>query len=124
MKYIPHDVDAATDPKCDILIDECGMEGYGRFWRLVELMARSSHGFVDLAARGQRTMTARALRMEPDGLDAFLGFLADIGLVDAEALERDHVTSDAFLRRREASMAAYESGKQGGRPPKKGRSKG
>ena len=36
--YFSHDADAAQDPKCSLLIYEMGNEGYGCFWRLVELL--------------------------------------------------------------------------------------
>lgn len=34
--YFPHDSNAQDDPKCMLLIDQMGMEGYGIFWALIE----------------------------------------------------------------------------------------
>src|SRR5690606_518534 len=34
--YFSHDSNAQDDPKCMILIDQLGMEGYGIFWALIE----------------------------------------------------------------------------------------
>ena len=34
--YFPHDANSQDDPKCMMLIDEMGMEGYGIFWALIE----------------------------------------------------------------------------------------
>lgn len=34
--YFSHDANAQDDPKCMILIDQLGMEGYGIFWGLIE----------------------------------------------------------------------------------------
>lgn len=34
--YFPHDSNAAGDPKCIVLIEELGLEGYGIFWVLIE----------------------------------------------------------------------------------------
>ena len=34
--YFSHDANAMNDPKCMLLIDQLGMEGYGIFWGLVE----------------------------------------------------------------------------------------
>lgn len=34
--YFSHDANAHDDPKCMILIDQLGMEGYGIFWSLIE----------------------------------------------------------------------------------------
>lgn len=34
--YFSHDANSQDDPKCMILIDQLGMEGYGIFWALIE----------------------------------------------------------------------------------------
>ncbi len=34
--YFPHDMNAQDDPKCVMLIEQLGMEGYGIFWGLIE----------------------------------------------------------------------------------------
>lgn len=36
--YFPHDCNAKDDPKCVLLIEQLGLEGYGTFWVLVETL--------------------------------------------------------------------------------------
>jgi hypothetical protein len=36
--YFPHDSNAKDDPKCMLLIDQLGLEGYGIFWILIETL--------------------------------------------------------------------------------------
>ena len=36
--YFPHDSNAKDDPKCIMLIEELGLEGYGIFWALIETL--------------------------------------------------------------------------------------
>ena len=36
--YFAHDSNAKDDPKCMLLIDQLGLEGYGIFWVLVEIL--------------------------------------------------------------------------------------
>lgn len=36
--YFPHEYNAKDDPKCERLIWEMGMEGYGMFWTLLEVL--------------------------------------------------------------------------------------
>lgn len=36
--YFSHDANAMSDPKCMLLIEQLGMEGYGMFWGLVEIL--------------------------------------------------------------------------------------
>ena len=38
--YFPHECDASSDPKTSRIIRELGMEGYGVFWRLLEILYR------------------------------------------------------------------------------------
>lgn len=124
MKYLQHDVDASEDPKCAALIDELGVEAYGRYWLLLEVMARASSPCIDLTRRGARAALQRALRTDAEGLMGFLHDLADFGLIAADRLEAGMVESDSFCRRREEMQANFENGKKGGRPPKKGGVKG
>lgn len=119
LTYLRHDVDAGCDPKCIALIAEHGMESYGRWWLLLETMARSSDGFIDLSKPGQERMLVRTLWLgDVDDLRAYLLTLADLGLVDAGMLEGGKVMSNSFLQRRDEMIAAYENGKKGGRPKK------
>ena len=36
--YFPHDSNAKDDPKCMMLIEQLGLEGYGIFWILIETL--------------------------------------------------------------------------------------
>lgn len=36
--YFSHDANAKDDPKCVLLIEQLGMEGYGIFWMLIETL--------------------------------------------------------------------------------------
>lgn len=36
--YFTHDSNAKDDPKCALLIDQLGMEGYGIYWMLIEVL--------------------------------------------------------------------------------------
>jgi hypothetical protein len=42
--YFSHDANSQDDPKCMVLIDQLGMEGYGIFWALIEKL-RSASGY-------------------------------------------------------------------------------
>ena len=39
--YFSHDANSQDDPKCMLLIDQLGMEGYGIFWALIEALANA-----------------------------------------------------------------------------------
>jgi len=42
--YFTHDYNARHDPKCKALINKYGIEGYGRFWIIIENL-RESRGY-------------------------------------------------------------------------------
>lgn len=41
--YFSHDANAQDDPKCMLLIDQMGMEGYGIFWALIERLRNETN---------------------------------------------------------------------------------
>ncbi len=41
-RYFPHDSNAQHDPKIKALIKKYGMEGYGRYWVIIETLRDSS----------------------------------------------------------------------------------
>lgn len=43
--YFPHDSNAKDDPKCVLMIEQLGMEGYGIFWMLIETL-RDQPGYT------------------------------------------------------------------------------
>ena len=48
MDWFKHDTDAASDPKLMKLVMQHGWEGYGIWWRLVEILAAESDGQLTL----------------------------------------------------------------------------
>ena len=47
--YFSHDANAMNDPKCMMLITQLGMEGYGIFWGLVELLRQQPNYRMSLS---------------------------------------------------------------------------
>jgi hypothetical protein len=50
--YFSHDANAQDDPKCMILIDQMGMEGYGIFWALIEKLRNEKDFKLPLVITG------------------------------------------------------------------------
>lgn len=63
--WFPHDSNARDDPKCSLLIDQLGLEGYGIYWVLVETL-RDQPGYryplslIPVLARKYNTTTEKA----------------------------------------------------------------
>lgn len=50
--YFSHDANAQDDPKCMLLIDQMGMEGYGIFWGLIEKLRSEASYKLPLSVTG------------------------------------------------------------------------
>lgn len=60
-RYFPHDSNAKDDPKCVLLIDDMGMEGYGIYWMLIEVLREQpdySYPIVNAMALARRYNTS------------------------------------------------------------------
>ena len=83
MAFFPHDTNASQDIKLELLLDEYGMEGYGRWWRLCELLGAADGHKIEMGNARVAKIVARNLMFESTGdLIEFVRELADLGLVD------------------------------------------
>ncbi|MDY4534165.1 MAG: DUF4373 domain-containing protein [Tractidigestivibacter sp.] len=98
MLFFPHDADSASDVKCRRLILRLGYEGYGRWWRLCELMASATGHAVPCATEEDRMLLCDELRCDEDGLSALLDALADLGLVPGDVLAEGHIASERMTK--------------------------
>lgn len=128
MAFFSHDSHAASDIKCRRLIRRFGMEGYGRWWLLCELLAAAEGHSLPFGDDEDALILAETLRFSGGGsfderiaLDEcrkFVEGLVDIGLLS--------VTPDGGIEsERMTRNAAYfgknrANGAKGGRPRKKG----
>ncbi|MEG0015758.1 MAG: DUF4373 domain-containing protein [Gordonibacter sp.] len=82
LKYFSHDSHAAEDTKCRRLLRRCGMEGYGRWWRLCELLAAEEGHHLSVADMEDEELLAESLFFDgPYELEGFLDTLTDCGLI-------------------------------------------
>lgn len=44
--YFPHDVNAIQDPKMMCLLSECGLEGVGIYWIIIEILHQQPEGLI------------------------------------------------------------------------------
>ena len=83
MPWFKHDAGAAYDIKCKRLLRRLGMAGYGRWWRLCEIMA-STHGHMpSVETEEDAEIIADELQLASvDELMQFLITLSDVGLIE------------------------------------------
>ena len=63
--YFTHDANALDDPKCMLLVEQLGMEGYGIFWALVEKLRQQADCRLPLALISRWYAQINALKLAP-----------------------------------------------------------
>lgn len=117
MKYFSHDSNAAQDIKCRRLLRRLGMEGYGRWWRLCELLAATDGHKLGIETEEDAEIIAEELHLDGHGeLMEYLRVLADVGLIHMDG--DGGVWSERMMTNAEYFGKLRANGKRGGRPRK------
>jgi hypothetical protein len=77
LPYFEHDNNASLHPKMKALISKYDHAGYGKFWILNEMIARSPGAYIDISKKINKLDLANELRLSENELDDFLNFLSD-----------------------------------------------
>lgn len=101
LPYFEHDNNASLHPKMKALISKYDHAGYGKFWILNEMIARSPGAFFDISRKVNKLDLANELRLSENELDDFIGFLSDpeIDLINIQdgIITTDRVT-ESFMK--------------------------
>lgn len=117
MKYFSHDSNAAQDIKCRRLLRRLGMEGYGRWWRLCELLAATDGHKLSIEMEEDAEIIAEELHLDGhQELMKYLQVLVDVGLIHMPG--DGYVWSERMLTNAEYFGKLRANGKRGGRPRK------
>lgn len=111
--WVKHEARNAADPCIAQLIAQAGFEGYGRYWRLIELLADSpEHALPKVGERAFRRFQI-GLRFEDE--ESFAGYLETLAALDLIERSEDGRCRipliDATAMKLEAARA---NGKKGG----------
>ena len=126
MAFFPHDSNASSDIKCRKLVRRFGVEGYGRWWLLCELLAATSGHALPAGTEEDVYVIAEALRFQTSAFDdvravsdcrVFLDALVEIGLVCVT--DEGEVYSPRMMRNGEYFGRQRHNGSKGGRPRKR-----
>ena len=122
MLYFSHDADAATDIKCKKLVKRFGMEGYGRWWRMCELMAGTEgHALCVETPEDAEILAEELLFEELSECMLFLEQLKEIGLIRMPG--NGTLYSESLIRRSYYFGKKRAAGRKGGKASKKGKNK-
>lgn len=117
MKYFSHDSNAAQDIKCRRLLRRLGMEGYGRWWRLCELLAATDGHKLSIETEEDAEIIAEELHLDGQHeLMDYLQVLVDVGLIHMPG--DGSVWSERMLTNAEYFGKKRAAGRKGGRSVK------
>jgi hypothetical protein len=91
MKWLKHETDAANSEKLEALIDKHGFEGYGRYWRIMEIVAERMDNSDRYHAEYPENFWLKQLKIRRPLL---LQFLADIELLFDIKVIRSNLQAD------------------------------
>lgn len=91
-RYFKHDANARHDPKIKALINKYGIEGYGRFWIIIEMMREATHYkledklyVMDALAEEMKCTSEQAKNLMEDCVLIFELFTKDNGFYYSES---------------------------------------
>lgn len=117
LKYFSHTAHAAEENESRRLLRRCGYEGYGRYWRLCELMAAAEGHALDVRNAEDQDILADLLDFKStEELGDFLVTLSGCGLVD--------MPGDGTVTARVVTETALYFGKKRASGGKGGRNRG
>jgi hypothetical protein len=107
--YLKHDSNASADPKMEAMILRYGMEGYGRFWRMAEILRDQTDHRLPRRKWGL-TALARAWGCDETNADAFLEAL--ISTFELIKCQDDLIWSERVIRDMKVLEDKRESAKR------------
>ena len=84
MKWFKHFTDASNSTRLNVLIDGFGVEGYGRYWLLMELLAEEFDGSDEAIEVHFRKISAKVQIKFAKKLETFMQKLCDFHLIEWE----------------------------------------
>lgn len=102
MKWFRHDTDARQDYKIKRLTSKYGVEGYGVYWSIVELLAFETKDNLDVCLSLDKFPVediAYDLKVDVKRLKEMLDFMAQIFLIDPECYSSNVLCCKALAKR-------------------------
>ena len=117
MEWFKHDANAYSDIKCRRLLRRLGMAGYGRWWRLCEIMASTNGHKPSIETEEDAEILAEELQLDSvSELIEYLRVLVDVGLID---MPGDGTISSGRMMSNALTFGTNRAnGRLGGRPRK------
>lgn len=90
--WVKHAADNAGNPCINQLIEFVGYEGYGRYWRLIELLlGTEAHSIPSFGEQGYKRYTLGLRFAKADDFEEFIGLLVDLDLAAVDKNGRRYI---------------------------------
>jgi hypothetical protein len=99
MDYFSHDTDAHADIKMKKLMAYYGVEGYGIYFYLLELIYRSAEYLIDLQDESTIVLIASDMKINASKLNEIISQCVKFGLFDSEKWQSKLLTSLGVIKR-------------------------
>ena len=113
--YFSHDLNARNDPKCSALISDFGMEGYGVFWAMIEIISEQSNYKLEKFPKLYDGIAKQLMMQKEALLQVIEAMLKQYFLLQED---QKYIWSESLLRRMSEKdrkrQAKIEAGRQGG----------
>lgn len=113
--YFSHDFNARNDPKTSALIDDHGMEGYGFYWCLIEMIAEQNGHKLKKFPKLIQAIAKQCLSDASKTRSLLEAMLNDYNLL---VEDEEFIWSESLIRRMEEKekkkQAKVEAGRKGG----------
>lgn len=87
MKWFKHFSDAYTNMKLRQVMALYGMEGYGYWWLMCELVAQQGRNFRIKGKKNWKLVLKMESRLDDEKNEEYLSYFSEIGLISKKALE-------------------------------------
>lgn len=123
LRYFSHDTDASNDEKCKRLLIVGGVEAYGRWWLLCELLGKTVAHIAPFTDALDKAYVAGELRCSVEEAEDFCETCARIGLINPELFEQGKIASERMNRNALKKAQKAAAGQAGGKSKKQKASK-
>lgn len=107
MKWFKHFSNASDSVKLNKLIDELGIEGYGRYWLLLELIAQETEQGSEKVEIHYRKISSKVHIKFTKTLGTFLAKLQNFGLIEVEVVGKVYILSCPILGKLQDKDSKY-----------------
>ena len=96
--YFPHDCNGLNKQTLFILDQKYGNDGYGFWWKMLEILGKTENHFIDCRNSGTWEFLQAITHLSADKCTEILDLLSSLGAIDKELWDEWIIWSDNFIK--------------------------